>query len=233
MWTHFCRVCIDEHLNRQDESAIFSCPECREKFVERPALMRNITLSNIVRNFLLNEPRKEVLSDPSTSLENRKCSVHNERFTYYCPADATCICVSCILVGEHQRHRVELLDEAYERKKTALKKAFKKLTTKKEETEGRVQSLEESRRKAQEKASGEAERVTALFIDIRRLLDDLEKRVLSEISRQEKEKSLSLSATIKKLEIQKDELSMKMKHMEELCNMTDPLTVLQEPENRT
>ncbi|XP_066445281.1 E3 ubiquitin/ISG15 ligase TRIM25-like [Eleutherodactylus coqui] len=32
------------------------------------------------------------------------------------------------------------------------------------------------------------------------------------------------------LEIQKDELSRKMRHMEELCNMTDPLTVLQEPD---
>ncbi|KAG8546947.1 hypothetical protein GDO81_029469 [Engystomops pustulosus] len=227
---NFCRVCIDQHLSRQDESLIYSCPECREKFVERPALMRNITLSNIVRNFLLNEPRKEVSSDPGTSLENRKCSVHNELFTYYCPADATCICVSCILVGEHQRHRVELLDEAYERKKTALKKALKKRTRKRVKTEERVQSLEERRRKAQEKASGEAERVTALFIDIRRRLDDLEKRVLTEISRQEKEKSLSLSAMIKKLEIKKDELSMKIRHMEELCNMTDPLTVLQEPD---
>ncbi|KAG8546944.1 hypothetical protein GDO81_029467 [Engystomops pustulosus] len=269
---NFCRVCIDQHLNRQDESAIYSCPECREKFVERPALMRNITLSNIVRNFLLNEPRKEVSSDPrtslenrkcsvhnelftyycpadatciytsvsssvshgkprkevssdpGTSLENRKCSVHNELFTYYCPADATCICVSCSLVGEHQGHGVELLDEASEKKKKKKKKKNKKLTTKKEETEGRVQSLEESRRKAQEKASGEAERVTALFIDIRRRLDDLEKRVLSDISRQEKEESLSLSALIQKLEIQKDELSRKMRHIEELCNMTGSLT---------
>ncbi|KAG9460287.1 hypothetical protein GDO78_022833, partial [Eleutherodactylus coqui] len=98
------------------------------------------------------------------------------------------------------------------------------------ETEERVRSLEECKRKAQEKASGEAERVTALCRDIRRRLDDVEKRVLSEISRQEKEESFSLSALMKKLEIQKDELSRKMRHMEELCNMTDPLTVLQEPD---
>ncbi|XP_072006654.1 tripartite motif-containing protein 29-like [Engystomops pustulosus] len=173
---------------------------------------------------------EHVLSDPSTSLENRKCPVHKKILEYYCTEDATCICVSCSLAGEHRGHRVETLDEASEKKKDELKNVLQKLITKREETEGRVQSLEERRRKAQEKASGEAERVTALFIDIRRRLDDLEKRVLSDISRQEKEKSLSLSAVIQKLEIQKDELSRKMRHIEELCNMTDPLTVLQEPD---
>ncbi|KAG8547242.1 hypothetical protein GDO81_028808 [Engystomops pustulosus] len=121
-----------------------------------------------------------------------------------------------------------MLEEASEKKK--LRNVLQKLITKREETKERVQSLEESRRKAQEEASGEAERVTALFIDIRRRLDDLEKRILSEVSRQEKEKSLSLSALIQKLEIKKDELSRKMRHIEELCNMTDPLTVLQEPD---
>ncbi|XP_073506233.1 uncharacterized protein [Phyllobates terribilis] len=97
-----------------------------------------------------------------------------------------------------------------------------------ENTDEKVRSLEEHWRKDQKKAAGEAERVTALCTDIRRRVDDLEKKVLSEISRQEKEESLSLSALIHQLEIKKDELSRKMRHIEELCNMTDPLTVLQE-----
>ncbi|KAG8549285.1 hypothetical protein GDO81_021759 [Engystomops pustulosus] len=173
---------------------------------------------------------EHVLTDPSTSLENRKCPVHKKILEYYCTEDAACICVSCSLDGEHQGHQVEMLGEALEKKKKKLRNVLQKLITKREKTEGRLQSLEERRRKGQEKASGEAERVTALFIDIRRRLDDLEKRVLREISRQEKEKSLSLSALIQKLEIQKDELSRKIKDIEELCNMTDPLTVLQEPD---
>ncbi|KAG8550546.1 hypothetical protein GDO81_023947, partial [Engystomops pustulosus] len=269
---NFCRVCIDQHLNTLDRSGGYSCPDCREEFQERPALMRNINLHNVAERFLVTKPNHEeitgifcsycvdspvpavksclmceaslcdkhlkvhskspehVLSDPSTSLENRKCSVHKELLKYYCTKDAVCICVSCGIIGEHRGHQVEMLDEASEKKKKKLRNVLQKLITKREETEERVQSLEESWRKAQEKASGEAERVTALFIDIRRRLDDLEKRVLSDISRQEKEKSLSLSALIQKLEIQKDELSRKMRHIEELCNMTDPLTVLQEPD---
>ncbi|XP_075131466.1 E3 ubiquitin/ISG15 ligase TRIM25-like [Leptodactylus fuscus] len=269
---NFCRVCIDQVLNTQDESGVYSCPECKEEFQDRPVLLRNITLCNIVERVLSTERHQEeitgicctycihspvpavkscllceaslcdnhlrvhskspehVLTDPSTNLEKRKCSVHKKVLEYYCTEDAAFICVSCCLIGEHNGHKMESLDEASEKKKKKLRNVLQKLMTKTEETDERVQNLEESRRKAQGKASGEAERVTALFIDIRRRLDDLEKKVLSEISRQEEQRSLSLSDVIQKLEIKKSELSMKMRHIEELCNMTDPLTVLQDPD---
>ncbi|XP_077122671.1 E3 ubiquitin-protein ligase TRIM39-like [Ranitomeya variabilis] len=173
---------------------------------------------------------EHVLSDPSTCLEKRKCSVHKKILEYYCTEDAACICVSCSLAGEHRGHQVEMLDEASKRKKKKLRNVHKKLIRKRKKTDEKVRSLEERRRKAQEKAAGEAERVTALCTDIRRRVDDLEKKVLSEISRQEKEESLPLSVLIHQLEIKKDELSRKMRHIEELCNMTDPLTVLQDPD---
>ncbi|XP_069809728.1 uncharacterized protein [Dendropsophus ebraccatus] len=269
---NFCRDCIDQVLNMQDGSGVYSCPDCREEFQDRPVLMRNITLCNVVENFLSTQPHQEeitgicctycilspvpavrscllceaslcdnhlrvhskspehVLTDPSTSLENKKCSIHKEPLKYYCTKEAICICVSCSLAGEHQGHRVEMLDEASEKKKKKLKYVLQKLITRKEKTEERVRSVEEHWRKAQEKAAGEIVRVSDLFIDIRRRLDDLEKRVLSEISRQEEQLSLSLSDVIQKLEMEKDELSRKMKHIEELCNMTDPLTVLQDPD---
>ncbi|XP_075188064.1 E3 ubiquitin/ISG15 ligase TRIM25-like [Anomaloglossus baeobatrachus] len=269
---NFCRVCIDRVLDTQDGSGVYSCPECREEFQERPALMRNINLHNVAERFLVTQQEQEeitgicctycvdspvpavrsclhceaslcekhlrahskspehVLSDPSTSLEKRKCSVHKKILEYYCTEDAACICVSCSVIGKHNGHKMESLDEASEKKKKKLRNVLQKLITKREETEERVRSLEEQRSKAQENAAGEAERVTALCTDIRRRVDDLEKKVLSEISRQEKEESRSLSALIHQLEIKKDELSRKMRHIEELCNMTDPLTVLQEPD---
>ncbi|XP_056392298.1 E3 ubiquitin-protein ligase TRIM21-like [Hyla sarda] len=265
---NFCQVCIDQFLDTQEGSGVYSCPECREEFQDRPALMRNIALRNIIENLQLTEQRRtetgifctycvhspvpavkscllceaslcddhlrthnkspeHVLSEPRTSLENKKCSVHKKVLESYCTEDAACICVSC-LIGEHNGPMMESLDQASKNKKEKLRNILQKITIKREETEERVQILEERRRKAQEKAAVEAERVTALVTDMRRRLDDLEKRVLSEISRQEKEESLSLSTLIHQLEIKKDELSRKMRHIEELCNMTDPMTVLQE-----
>ncbi|XP_063780616.1 probable E3 ubiquitin-protein ligase MID2 [Pseudophryne corroboree] len=173
---------------------------------------------------------EHVLCDPTTALGNRKCSVHKKILEYYCTEDSVCICGSCRLDGEHRGHLVEMLDEASEKKKEKLRNVLQKLTTKRAETEKRVQSLQECRKEDQRKADGVIETVTALFRDIRRQLEDLEKRVLSEISRQEQRVSLSVSDLIQQLEIKKDELSGKMRHIEELCNMGDPVTVLQEPD---
>ncbi|XP_069822488.1 E3 ubiquitin-protein ligase TRIM8-like [Dendropsophus ebraccatus] len=172
---------------------------------------------------------EHVLTEPGTSIENRRCSVHKELLKYYCTEDAICICVSCTLAGEHRGHQVEMLDEASEKKKKNLRNVLQNLITKREDTEERVLSVEERRRKAQEKAAEEAERVTALFTDIVKRLDGLKKRILSEISMKETLLSQSLSDVIETLKEKKDELSRKMRHIEELCNMADPLTVLGGP----
>ncbi|XP_077327091.1 E3 ubiquitin-protein ligase TRIM39-like [Lithobates pipiens] len=260
---NFCRVCIDRVLDTQEGSGGYSCPECREKFPDRPALQRNITLRNIVGNFLSAQPHQEesgvfctycvdfpvpavrsclhcevflcdkhlkvhkkspehVLCDPTLSMESRKCSVHKKILEYYCTEDETCICVTCSLAGEHRGHQVKMLDEASEKKKETLRNVLQKLLIKREETEERVQSLQEHRRKVEEEAAGDTERVTVLFRDLRRRLEDLEKRVLREIS------GRAERISIRDLEIKKEELSKKLRHIEELCNVTDPLTVLQE-----
>ncbi|OCT56059.1 hypothetical protein XELAEV_18002734mg, partial [Xenopus laevis] len=116
-------------------------------------------------------------------------------------------------------------------KKETLRKVLKKLRPERKETKRGAQRLQERRREVAEKAAGETERVTALFRDIREQLEALEKRLLSDISREEEKVSLQLHDLIQELEIKKDELSRKIRHIEELCNMADPLTVLQERES--
>ncbi|XP_075439950.1 E3 ubiquitin/ISG15 ligase TRIM25-like [Ascaphus truei] len=264
---NFCQGCIGSVWDSQGGSGLYTCPECRKRFRERPALQRNLKLCNIAERFLSTQPEQEeavifctycdssvpaaktclhcdaslcdihlerhskseehVLTVPTTSLKTRKCPVHKKLLECYCTEDAACICVSCWVFGEHRGHQVESLNEASEKKKEKLRHVLEKLTSVREETEKRAQSLQERRREAQEKAAGETARVTALIRDIRERLEVLEKRVLSEITRWEEQVSLRVSDLIQQLEIKKDELSRKMLHIEELCNTTDPLTVLQ------
>ncbi|XP_053545059.1 E3 ubiquitin/ISG15 ligase TRIM25-like [Bombina bombina] len=174
---------------------------------------------------------EHVLTEPTTSWGNRKCSKHKKLLEYYCTEDAACICVSCSLVGEHRGHQVELLNEASEKKKKKLRNYLQELNSEREKTEKRVQSLQEHRRGVQEKAAGVTERLTALIKNIRKKFEDLEKRVLSDITRQQEQVLLTISDLIQQLEKEKDELTRKMCHIEELYNMTDPLTVLQEQES--
>uniref|UniRef100_A0A8C5MQK8 Uncharacterized protein n=1 Tax=Leptobrachium leishanense TaxID=445787 RepID=A0A8C5MQK8_9ANUR len=162
----FCRTCSTRTFENQLEREYF-CPECLRKFKEKPRVHT--------------KSEEHVLTEPTTSLENRKCSVHKKVLEYYCCKDSACICVYC-LVGEHRGHQVETLKEASEKRKETLRNILQKLTSQKDEAEKRVQSLEEHRRQVQEKAAG-----------------------VSEL----------------------EELSRKMGDIEELCDTTDPLTVLQ------
>ncbi|OCT57667.1 hypothetical protein XELAEV_18003124mg [Xenopus laevis] len=199
-------------------SAVKSCLQCEASFCNKHLRMHSKSV-------------KHVLIEPTMHLGNRKCSVHKELLKYYCWEESVCVCVSCCLAGEHRGHRVELLSEASEKKKETLRKVVEKLRPEREETERGAQRLQERRREVAEKAAGETERVTALFRDIREQLEALEKRLLSDISSQKEKLSLTLTDLMEQLEIKKDELSRKIRHIEELCNMADPLTVLQERES--
>ncbi|XP_063785230.1 E3 ubiquitin/ISG15 ligase TRIM25-like isoform X2 [Pseudophryne corroboree] len=208
----FCTYCVDSPV-----PAAKSCLLCEASLCDK-----HLTAHS--------KSAEHVLCDPTTALGNRKCSVHKKVLEYYCTEDAACICVSCCLIGEHRGHQMESLDEASEKKKEKLMNVLQKLTTKKTEAEKILQSLQERRREYRGRAASVTERVTALFRDIRQQQEDLEIRVLNEISRQEESVSLFVTDQIRRLENMKDELSGKMRHIEELCNMSDPVTVLQEPD---
>ncbi|XP_040196493.1 E3 ubiquitin-protein ligase TRIM39-like [Rana temporaria] len=268
---NFCRDCIDHVLDIQGRSGGYSCPECRTKFQDRPALYRNITLCNIIGNFRSTQPDEEksevfcthcvdspvpavkscllceaslcdkhlrvhskspehVLCDPTTSLESRKCSVHKKILEYYCSVDGACICLACRLDGAHHGHQVKMLSAASETKKENLKSVHQKLKTKKKEAARRILRLQEHQRKVMDKADGEKSKIAILLGNLRRHLEDLEKKVLGEISGQVEKISVSMLEMTRELEIKKEELSRKMGDIEELCNMTDPLIVLQKSE---
>uniref|UniRef100_A0A8C5N063 Uncharacterized protein n=1 Tax=Leptobrachium leishanense TaxID=445787 RepID=A0A8C5N063_9ANUR len=212
----------------EQEEAGIPCTYCIQYLVPAAKTCLHCEASLCENHLRVHSKSEEhLLTEPTTSLENRKCSVHKKVLEYYCCEDAACICVSCSLAGEHRGHQVETLNEASEKKKDKLKNILQKLTSQIDKAKRRFQNLEELRRQVQGKAAGITERVTALIRDIRKQLEDLEKRFLSEISRQEEQVSLRVSDLIRQLEIKKVMLSMKMSDIEELCDMTDPVTVLQ------
>ncbi|XP_068128137.1 E3 ubiquitin/ISG15 ligase TRIM25-like [Hyperolius riggenbachi] len=224
------RNIVESFLSAQpgeEESQVF-CSHCIHTSVPavKSCLLCEISLCENHLRVHKKSP-EHVLCDPTTSLENRKCSIHKDKLLeYYCNQDAACVCVSCFVIGEHVGHKMVSLAEASESRKSELRNVLQDVMSHREEMEKRVQSLEEWRCKAQEKADDETERVTALFKDLSRRLEDLEQKVLSDIPRQAELVSSYCDDVIKELQIQKEELSRKMRHIEELCSMTDPLTAL-------
>ncbi|XP_040203884.1 E3 ubiquitin-protein ligase TRIM41-like [Rana temporaria] len=174
---------------------------------------------------------EHVICVPTSTPENRKCPVHKKILELYCTEDSTCICISCSLTGEHRGHQVETLQEASIKKKKKLINNLQKLITKRGKKEDRVRRLQKYLGKVQGKVNGETERVTGLFRELRKRLEDLEEKVLSEISRQAERIVPPINDLIQQLELKMEDLSRKIRHFEELCAMMDPLTVLQEPDS--
>ncbi|KAM3921599.1 tripartite motif-containing protein 75-like [Leptodactylus fuscus] len=195
--------------------ALRTCLQCEASFCEKH-LSRHSKSS------------EHILVEPTVTLEDRKCSKHKEVLKYYCPMDAACICVSCWVAGDHKGHDVDLLDVAFEKEKEKLQVIIDKLNSEREEAGRRVKDLKDHGIEQQEKSDRLAERVSDLFSDLREKLDNLEKKVQGEISRQKDQVSLSVCDVIRQLELHKDELTKVMNQLERLCNITDPLTFLQE-----
>ncbi|XP_053498580.1 tripartite motif-containing protein 16-like [Ictalurus furcatus] len=45
---NFCKVCINDYWDQEDESRVYHCPQCRDTFTPRPVLRRNIMLAEVV-----------------------------------------------------------------------------------------------------------------------------------------------------------------------------------------
>ncbi|XP_071975705.1 E3 ubiquitin/ISG15 ligase TRIM25-like [Engystomops pustulosus] len=206
----FCTYCIKSQV-----PAVRSCLQCEISLCNDHLTAHNKSMDHI-------------LKEPTGSFKNKKCLIHQKVVELYCPQDAICLCVFCCLVGEHRGHQVELLDEASEKKKTKLREYLEKLNPKKAEIQKKVQNLLNHKGKIQEKASDKRKNVSKMFLGIKEQLETAEKKVLSEISRQEEEIVSQISDQVKKLEIQEDELCRKMRDIEEMCHITDPIRLLQE-----
>ncbi|XP_073480893.1 E3 ubiquitin/ISG15 ligase TRIM25-like [Aquarana catesbeiana] len=213
---------------KEKESQIF-CTYCIHSSVPavKSCLMCEASLCDDHIN-VHSKSSHHVLSVLTTPQKNRKCTVHEKILEYYCTEDSVCLCGSCRLHGDHQGHQVEALEEASEKRKENLANALQKLVKRREEMEEIIKNLQKYKIKVQDGADGVTKRVMTLFRDIRRQLDILERRVLKEITMKAERVSFPASDLIQDLEIKKDELSRKIHHLEEICNMTDPLSVLQE-----
>ncbi|XP_073502330.1 uncharacterized protein [Phyllobates terribilis] len=206
----FCTYCTKSPV-----PAVRTCLHCEASFCEK----------HLTRH---SKSPEHTLVDPTVTLDERKCSTHKEVLKYYCPIEGACLCVSCWGAGDHKGHDLEPLNMAYEKKKREIKPVFENIKSKRKEAEKRIQNLKDHRTEQEKKSAGLADRVTLLFTDLRKKLDDLEKKIQGEISRQKDQMSLSVTELVKTMELHVNKLTKDINHLEGLCTITDPLTFLQD-----
>ncbi|KAM9296776.1 E3 ubiquitin/ISG15 ligase TRIM25-like [Gastrophryne carolinensis] len=174
---------------------------------------------------------EHVLMEPTTSLENRKCPVHKKILEYYCSKDSTSLCASCAQEAKHRGHPVLKLEAAAKNKQGEMKQVQAQLILMRQETQKRIEELQEKRKSSQNAADAVIQQVGALFQKIVEKLDNLHAQTIDSITRQAEKNSQPLSDLIQRLSLKNDELASKIDHIEELCDATDPLCVLQESES--
>ncbi|XP_072273059.1 tripartite motif-containing protein 75-like [Pyxicephalus adspersus] len=138
----------------------------------------------------------------------------------------------CLVAGDHKGHQVDLLNQASEKMKEKLKETTNVLDSERQDIKRRIQNLEMHSMQETGKNVAMARKVTDLFREIRKQLDEVEKRILLETCRQKKQLSQSIPNLIQQLEQYNFQLSKKIDELEELCNTQDPLTILKKASQR-
>ncbi|XP_071968828.1 uncharacterized protein [Engystomops pustulosus] len=158
---------------------------------------------------------EHVLVGPITFQENIKGSVYRKISERSC--------------SKETHPTVEAVESGYNGIRQKIENSLKKLISNRDETEKKLQGLQRRRRQIHETSMAKRKKAAVIFGDIRRHLEDLEQKIFDEIFRQEKQASLSVYDLIQKMELEKEELTRKICHIQELCHMTNPQEVPQDP----
>ncbi|KAM4023989.1 E3 ubiquitin-protein ligase TRIM62-like [Anomaloglossus baeobatrachus] len=194
----FCTYCVKSPV-----PAVRSCLHCHSSLCDDHLTAHNKAVDHI-------------LVKPTDSFGYKKCTLHVKVPEYYLQ-DTACLCACCCRVGKHSGHYKERLNEA------SKKQHLVELKQQKAEIQPTVQNLQDHKEKIKEKASEKRKNIRKGFMDIKKLLEMAEDKVLSEVSRQEENIVSQVSQLIQKLEMQENKMNNMEMHL-----VDDQMRLLQE-----
>ncbi|KAM4632177.1 E3 ubiquitin/ISG15 ligase TRIM25-like [Discoglossus pictus] len=213
---NFCQVCIGNVLDSQEESGVYTCPECRETFNTRPALQMNLKLRNIMEHLLPIQPEQE-----ETGIFCTYC-IHSP-----VPATKSCLHCEAFLCDNHVR--VHCKSEEHVLSELATYWGNRKCPI---HMKPLVYYCSEDTTCICVSCSLAGEH-RGHQLELLKEASEKKKKKLRNVLEKLTTKRERVSDLIQQLEKEKDELSRKMSHIEELCSMTDPLSVLQDQESHS
>ncbi|XP_043087231.1 tripartite motif-containing protein 16-like [Puntigrus tetrazona] len=94
----YCKSCITDCWNQEDQKRVYSCPQCRQTFSPRPALARNTILAEVVEKL-----KKTKLSDDCyAGAEDVQCDVCTGR--KYRAVKSCLVCLNSYCQNHLQQH---------------------------------------------------------------------------------------------------------------------------------
>ncbi|XP_043941108.1 tripartite motif-containing protein 65 [Protopterus annectens] len=227
---NFCMQCINDHWDKRNreetvEIKVYDCPQCRKTIAERPALSKNIVLSEIVE--CVKSGQKIPLKAVEEILGDQKCTRHNMPLVLYCITEKMCICLRCSL-NECKDHNKVMLEDERKRVEVKLTSTLTKYSQQIVEFEKDMQLQHEQKDSFKKYADQMKTGILNKITQLSEALESCQEKILGFIGAEEMTAVNQAMQNIKILEEKCAKLKQHQIYIELLLKNTDDIKVLQE-----
>ncbi|XDV13900.1 hypothetical protein PO909_002207, partial [Leuciscus waleckii] len=241
----YCKICITDCWDQEDEKRVYSCPQCRQTFSPRPALAKNTILAELVEKLKKtklpadcyagsgddrheeNHSRKpHKVIDATGRLQDMICRKHDKELEMFCITDQQCICVWC-KESEHKNHNTVSTAAQRTEKQKQLKETQMKICQRIQQRQKDLQHLREAVKSHKRSARTAVEDSERIFTEIIRSIERSRSEVTQRIRDQEKTAVSRAEGRLERLEQEINDLRRRDAELEQLSHTQDHIQFLQ------
>uniref|UniRef100_A0A3Q2WS20 RING-type domain-containing protein n=1 Tax=Haplochromis burtoni TaxID=8153 RepID=A0A3Q2WS20_HAPBU len=207
----YCTNCVKHHWDEEDHKKTHSCPQCRQTFTPRPALVKNTVLAELVEEL---------------KLKGNICSCHGKDLKLFCRTDQKCTCLLCA-VYEHKHHGMILASEERSKWEGELVSSQQKIKKRIQDRENDMKVLQhemDAINYSTDKALKESEEI---FTQLLHLINNMRSDVKLQIKSQQKTKVSRAKELRAKLQQELRWLRRRDAELEQLSHRKDHATFIQ------
>ncbi|CAN0205958.1 unnamed protein product [Lampetra planeri] len=208
----FCDTCDDG-----ETPAVKTCIRCETSFCE----------SHLKPHLKNPKLMDHVLVAPIVSLEERRCKKHKEELKFYCKQDASLVCMTCTIIGEHRGHDAVTLEDEHETRKSRVGEETRAVDEKRKKAEASVGQMKATRKDVQDSMVQTKARISGEFTRMRVTLDEDERAALDRVDVKGRELLSRIEENIAHYERKISELQAAATRLRTLQEERDSLTFLQ------
>ncbi|XP_028306027.1 E3 ubiquitin/ISG15 ligase TRIM25-like [Gouania willdenowi] len=222
---NYCRTCISSFWDGEKEKKNnYSCPQCMKKFTERPDLVKNIMLAELVeekkKNRRQDDPDDQRFAAAEDKIQEKICSRHDEVMKMFCRTDQQCICIICS-IEEHKDH--DTISAAAEKteKQRELQESRADIYKNIQDREKDVELLKEQEKTINLSADQTVEHSEQMFTELIRLLHQRSSELEKEVRSKQQTEVSAVRVLQEKLEQEISELKKRDAELQQLSHTED------------
>uniref|UniRef100_A0A671NDC9 Tripartite motif-containing protein 16-like n=1 Tax=Sinocyclocheilus anshuiensis TaxID=1608454 RepID=A0A671NDC9_9TELE len=247
----YCKICITDCWDQEDQMRVYSCPQCRQTFSPRPALARNTMLAEVVEKLKKTKLKAAVPNGPG-DVECDICTGRKHKFVKSCLVCLESYCQTHFERHEEfrsgKRHKVtdatgrlqQMICHQHEKllevfcpadqrteKKKQLKETQKTFQQRIQQREKDLQQLREAVESHKRSAQTAVEDSERIFTELIRSIERSRSELIRLIRDQEKTAVSRAEGRLERLEQEINDLRRRDAELEQLSHTQDHIQFLQ------